>query len=377
MTTTRRRPPRRYRADGRPAITLSGVQSRQRERFLQRVADGTYHWEAVPTCLCGSEEAIPLSEKDRFGFPVGVVACGRCGLVRTSPRLAAENLPTFYDLDYHALHQSVLNPTSNTALFRKGQGTTVYNLLRRHLPKGRLLVAEIGAGTGGVLREFAVAARHDGRDVDLIGCEYARDFVEVGRAVGTDLREGGAEALIGMPPFDVLIMSHVLEHFPDPITELVRIRQLLKPGAIVYVEVPGLLTLHKKREYEFDLLEYLTLAHTFHFSRQSIIQTMRRAGFEVVSADETVRSVFVSTGIDASSGAIRFDHSPSDARELLTYVAWLDSRAMRYRRVPLRVANESKRRLKRLLQSLLGERIWVSARSAWRLRGRPHLPKRA
>ena len=380
MTTTqspRRRPPKRYWADGRPAVTLTAVQERQRERFLERIADGTYHWEDVRQCLCGATEVLPVSEKDRFGLPVGVVACTTCGLVRTSPRLAAENLPAFYDVDYHALHQGITNPTPETALFREGQGAAVYDIVRGHLPDGRLLVAEIGAATGGVLREFAASAESDGRSVDLIGCEYAHEFVEVGRAAGTDLRQGGVEALLGAPPVDVLIMSHVVEHFPDPATELVRIRGLLKPGAIVYVEVPGLLTLHTKSEYEFDLLEYLTLAHTFHFTRASLIQTMRRAGFKMVSADEEVRAVFVMTELDGVGLPSQPVFRASDARDLVTYISRLDSRELRYRRARLRFVNESKRRVKRIVHPLLGERLWGRARGAWHRVRRTRLQSRA
>jgi hypothetical protein len=376
MPTLGHRPPKRYWNDGRPALTLSTVQSRQRERFLERLADGTYHWEEVPTCVCGSEDMLPVSEKDRFGLPVGVVVCTQCGLVRTSPRLAAENLPTFYDLDYHALHQGIVNPTPDTALFREGQGSTIYDSLRAYLPEGRLLIAEIGAATGGVLREFAAAAGAEGRQVDLVGCEYAREFVDVGRAAGTDLRLGGVEALIGNAPADVLIMSHVLEHFSDPVAELVRIRSLLNARAIVYVEVPGIRSIHTKPEYEFDFLEYLTIAHTFHFSRGSLIRTMRRAGFEVVSADEEVRGVFMLADLGKAAAASRLDPPTSDADDLIAYLRRLDSGAMRSRRGRLRLANESRRRIKRVLQPVVGERLWGRARLAWRdLRRFGHSPR--
>jgi hypothetical protein len=110
MSPTKLRPVHRYRADGKPATRLTGVQKRHRQIFLSRIEDGTYHWETVSICLCGSDVAMPVAEKDRFGIPVGVVLCRGCGLLRTSPRLAAENLPEFYEHDYHALHMGITEP---------------------------------------------------------------------------------------------------------------------------------------------------------------------------------------------------------------------------------------------------------------------------
>ena len=171
-------------------------------------------------------------------------------------------------------------PEPNTALFRTGQGTEIYQHMRPFLDAGTLHVAEIGAGTGQVLREFGRAAEAAGHDVNLIGCEYARSFVAAGRELGTDLRQGGIEALAGETPPDVFIMSHVVEHFADPAAELQQCGEVSRrPGTLVYVEVPGLVvgTLHAKTEYEFELSQYLTLAHTYHFTLSTLVHAMARA----------------------------------------------------------------------------------------------------
>ena len=284
---------RRLRNHGRPARPLPPIQASARAAFLERVRDGTYHWEEVPVCLCGSATSVQVAAKDRFDIPVGFVVCTACGLMRTTPRLAARDLPRFYDTDYHALHMGIEAPEPDTALFRTGQGIEVYEYIRPFLAPGPLYIAEIGAGTGQVLREFGRAAEGAGHDVNLIGCEYARSFVVAGREVGTDLREGGIEALAGGAPPDVFIMSHVVEHFADPTAELQHVWRIARPGTLVYVEVPGLMTLHAKSEYEFELSQYLTLAHTYHFTLSTLVQAMARAGFRLLTGDEVVRAVFV------------------------------------------------------------------------------------
>ena len=185
---------------------------------------------------------------------------------------------------------------------------------------GALYVAEIGAGTGQVLREFGRAAEAAGHDVNLIGCEYARSFVAAGREVGTDLREGGIEALAGGAPPDVFIMSHVVEHFADPAAELQQMWRIARPGTLVYVEVPGLMTLHAKTEYEFELSQYLTLAHTYHFTLSTLVQAMARAGFRLLTGDEVVRAVFVRE----DEATIQVDGQYNGAPQLLTYLRRVD-----------------------------------------------------
>ena len=211
-------------------------------------------------------------------MPVGVRLCTACGLARTTPRLAPACLPDFYEEDYHGLHQGISRPDPGVALFRRGQGAAIYRYLADFLPQGALRVADVGAGTGQVLREFEAMAL--GRDLHTTGCEYASAFVSAGRLAGTDLRQGGPEVLVHDGPFDVVLLSHVVEHLPYPVEDLEVVRSLGHPRTLFYVEVPGLLTIDDKPEYAYRLSQYLTLAHNFHFTSGTLAATMARSGFE-------------------------------------------------------------------------------------------------
>jgi hypothetical protein len=189
--------------------------------------------------------------------------------------------------------------------------------------------------------------------VELLGCEYAGRFADVAQQAGINVRHGGIETLVGIPPPDVLIMSHVLEHFADPNAELQRIRSLIGPKTLVYVEVPGVLTLHKKAQYEYDLLQYLTLAHTYHFTLATLRSAMRRVGFRLVVGDEEVRSVFV----EARPEALASVDVSADADAVIGYLASLDHSAQnRFRRATLHVARMAERSLKAAARGLFGER---------------------
>jgi SAM-dependent methyltransferase len=363
-------------AIGRPAFRLSPVQEVHRAAVLAKLATGEFTFEEVATCVCGASEAVSVAREDRFGIPVGVVACAACGLLRTSPRLAEAHLSAFYEIDYHGLHFGVERPDVRTVLVRRGQGAAIYAYCRSDLPRraGRpIRVVEIGAGSGAVLRELQAAAAADGVQVEATGCEYSAVYAEAARGMGTDVRAGGIEALldIGLQP-DLLVMSHVLEHFADPTRDLELVHRLVGPETVVYVEVPGLLTIHHKPQYDYRFGQYLTLAHTYHFTLDTLTDTMERVGFHRLRGDEEVRGLFAlaADGSPPSPGVQRGSAIERAARlpRLLAYLDALErSPRLRARRTLLRTRRTARRAASGAARALLGER---GTRAVKRLIGR-------
>jgi SAM-dependent methyltransferase len=297
-------------AFAKPAVRLGRRQLAYRRQLEEKLIEGRYTLESVSTCLCGADATRLMATQDRFGVPVSVVGCPKCGLLRTSPRLAARHLPDFYEAEYHGLHFGVDRPDAKTTLFRRGQGRIIYEISRPWLPERLLRVAEIGAASGAVLRELELAAEQDAQGADVWGCEYSSEFSEAARSLGTDVRHGGLEQLADGPGEpDLVIMSHVLEHFADPSEELAQLRQLTTPQALLYVEVPGILSIHRKPEYAFHFTRYLTLAHLYHFTLDTLTDVMSRAGFERLAGDEEVRAVFRLRGAGHSASAARRDEA--------------------------------------------------------------------
>ncbi|MFB3904644.1 MAG: class I SAM-dependent methyltransferase [Acidobacteriota bacterium] len=75
-----------------------------------------------------------------------------------------------------------------------------------------------------------------------------------------------------LPPglFDVICFWHVLEHLPAPLRVLARVRELLKPGGLVFISLPNLDSLQarifRRFWYGFDDVP----RHLHHFSPQSL-----------------------------------------------------------------------------------------------------------
>ncbi len=76
--------------------------------------------------------------------------------------------------------------------------------------------------------------------------------------------------------FDLVLISHVLEHLADPRQELTAIRQVLKPGGALFIEVPN-------RSGNISLPIDDNRAHIHFFNAASLTRLLAACGFEAIS----------------------------------------------------------------------------------------------
>lgn len=93
------------------------------------------------------------------------------------------------------------------------------------------VVLDFGCGNGGILKLIGEQVQQaDGIEINERAAEEARSS---GFTIYTALSE-----LPQKPVYDVCISNHVLEHICDVISTLKRIRQTLKPNALLLLKVP-------------------------------------------------------------------------------------------------------------------------------------------
>jgi len=107
----------------------------------------------------------------------------------------------------------------------------------RHLPRpwvgARVLAVGFGSG------EFLVLAREVGWDV--CGVDIDPVCVEAARQKGLDVHQGGTEVFVGESQcFDVIVLSHVIEHVHNPRKTLEDCFRLLKPGGRLWLDTPNI-----------------------------------------------------------------------------------------------------------------------------------------
>ncbi len=221
------------------------------------------------TCLlCGSDNQQPFTRVESFGFPLVYYQCGRCGLVFQSQTESQAADPEFYAATYRKIYQSSEEPTIKDIWI---QTQRAQHLIEVVLSAGRTKVEnmlDIGASAGVLLESFR----------DAFGCQVT------GVEPGDAYRKVAQSRDIPMYPllddlvqsdperFDLVSLSHVLEHLPDPVSTLRLIRdKLLTADGLLLLEVPNF--------YAHDSYE---LAHLACYTPRTLQEIVRQAGFEVV-----------------------------------------------------------------------------------------------
>jgi 2-polyprenyl-3-methyl-5-hydroxy-6-metoxy-1,4-benzoquinol methylase len=141
--------------------------------------------------------------------------------------------------------------------------------------RGRLL--DIGCGNGRFLNRM----RSLGWEV--AGVDFDAEAVRVAREhYGLDARCGSADA-VGFEPasFDVVTLSHVLEHVPDPAAALARCASLLRPGGEILVWVPNFESPFRSL-FGAAWFPYEVPRHRWHFRPADVAALLVRAGLAVV-----------------------------------------------------------------------------------------------
>lgn len=201
---------------------------------------------------------------------LGVHRCPACGL-RFAPVASAAELLSRYDASYFTDH---LGAYDADAAQRRFEARLRVTLLRDHVRTGRIL--EVGCASG----YFLEAVRQQGFEPE--GIEPSEDMAREAR------RRSGARVHAGtlddapLPPdgFDAACAWHVLEHIVQPAQSLERVREALRPGGVLLVEVPNVDSVNARRRGH-SWLGLDPAHHVAHYAPASLRTLLESAGFAV------------------------------------------------------------------------------------------------
>jgi SAM-dependent methyltransferase len=147
------------------------------------------------------------------------------------------------------------------------------------LQPGLTTVLDIGCGGG----EFVAGLAAPGRA--LFGVEPDPRATELALARGVTVETGTAEAIptgIAARRYDLIVMTHVLEHCADPARALRNVRSLMAPGGGFYCEVPNCAA--RYFETYDEISEMLDVPRHMHFfTGKALRKLMEIVGFTVVT----------------------------------------------------------------------------------------------
>lgn len=138
----------------------------------------------------------------------------------------------------------------------------------------------------------------------------AADAVAIARARRLDLRQGDIEVYDGRAGcFDVVTMSHVIEHVFDLQHVAQRVYALLKPGSIFWLDTPNIESLGA-RHLGTDWRGLETPRHLVLFTPSSLRKLLRAGGFRSVRQYWRGMTVF---NVYAESEAMRAQDTAREA----------------------------------------------------------------
>ena len=236
--------------------------------------------------LCNSKGTETVSTTDRKGKPLTTCVCTGCGQVYNSPIPSDFELAKFYSEDYRKEYKGSFRP-------RGRQIIRNFRRVRDHVSRYADVfspvdtVLDVGAGSG----EFVFAMQYLGKAAQ--GIEPNKEYAAYCRSdLGIDVATLGIlDAKFDQGRFDLINLSHVMEHLNDPVRYLSLLLSWLKDDGVLYVEVPNMFS-YTKLKSKGNMFHY---GHIFNFSPWTLRAAAGLAGFE--ECEETAKRSRGSTGV--------------------------------------------------------------------------------
>ena len=229
--------------------------------ILERV--GAEAIETVACPICSGEQSKLVLHKQGFRL----VRCDGCAHVYVNPRLCP---------DLQARIGMAMDEGEDDFLEIQRVYTGFLCHLLQEKARGRRLL-DIGFGKGYLMQ----AARAFGFEV--FGIDGSEKLIQAQRPMfGARLHhELVSEGDLPWGHFDVVIMSHVIEHFPNPEQALARVRAALNPGGLLYAAVPDIdscqFRVFGKR---WNVIN--PIVHYQYFHEGSLSRLLENSGFEIL-----------------------------------------------------------------------------------------------
>ncbi len=223
-----------------------------------------------PCNVCHSTDFDELSNVGRDGA-LRTVICKNCGLVFSDP--FPIDTAEYYQKNYRILYKGTYSPKIKHIYRAANVAIERYKRLETHLA-GKKKVLEIGSGGG----EFSYLLMKKGFDVSAI--EPNEGYGNYSKEqYGLNVQIGFAQNLeFAAETFDLITMSHVLEHVDNPTTMLEKLRTWLKPNGILALEVPNVEAVCQSPKSTFHT------AHLFNFNPETLALLAKKTGFLVIQS---------------------------------------------------------------------------------------------
>ncbi len=274
--------------------------------------------------ICSSDEKKIL-EQIRFtlfdGHPMNggyaLVQCGKCGFIYANTNVTQGQLDIYYT-ELSKYEDKVVSTGSGYSQNDRDRLFAVAKFLDQNIANKSARILDLGCANGGLLKELKNLGFEN-----VVGVDPSHACVVMAREeVGCEVLQ---YSLFDIPDnigkFDVVILSHVLEHVFDIDKAMAIVRHLLVDGGVAYIECPD--AQHYYKVIHAPLQEFNS-EHINHFSVNSFRNLVLSKGFEEIqigekvfkiASDQDYHAVYALSrkGAEVNNFAFEFDTSISKA----------------------------------------------------------------
>jgi 2-polyprenyl-3-methyl-5-hydroxy-6-metoxy-1,4-benzoquinol methylase len=225
------------------------------------------------------EELQGLTD-NRFGSlgEYSIVKCYNCELLQTIPILDEEKQRHLYETFYNFGGE-------RKSIYTRFRDVFLSSLIYRffiaidgdisfHLSRGTGRLLDVGCNEGRGLKIYS------SNGFEAQGLELNKRAAQDTRIKGFTVFTQPIEKFQPEEPFDIVVLSNVLEHVSNPINMLNNVRRVLKPNGYIWISCPNSNS-WLRRLFGGSWINWHVPFHIYHFSRKTLSQILKLSGFEI------------------------------------------------------------------------------------------------
>ena len=239
--------------------------------------------------LCNNNKFKKIADYDRYCIKYYTGICKNCGLMQQYKYPNQNFIDKFYRSYYNDLYGFFKNPKErfDSQFISASYKFKLINDLFPEKINCKLL--EIGCGAGGILSYFR------SKGFDCYGMDYQNEhltYAEKNKIKTYD----NLNKINGK--FDIIILSHVIEHMTSFKEIFAKCKLLLNKNGIIYIEVPSVESI--SYHYDYTLLNFLHIGHVTHFTKKTFTNFLKLYGFKINYINNMIHAVVTPSEIDTT-----------------------------------------------------------------------------
>lgn len=222
-------------------------------------------------------QSFGLYENASLPESYDVVMCSRCGFVYADTPASQNDYDTFYT-NLSKYETEMTGSGAGISQIEKERLNRVAADIETIVNNKTASILDVGCASGGLLNTLK---KHG--FTNLHGIDPSQTCVNEAKDKGIDVHLGGIffnlNEVFGSEEFELIILSHVLEHVKDIDIAIKNIISILKKSGFLYIEVPNAANYSKRLIAPFYFIDP---EHINHFDQNSLSNFGRRNNLKPV-----------------------------------------------------------------------------------------------